>query len=136
MTRLEHSSKVPDFRLRNKHFRHELVDRLALSLPGVLSGAEDLEEIAWFGEQKKDFLGSVSELSIRCSLPRYHSSVLEAHRLLPFESSIDGKVLRGSTQGRHRPLHLVSAGARELGLSLGQYPCTDKSNEITAIPAL
>ncbi len=42
--------------------------------------------------------------------------------------SIDDKALRGSKSG----IHLVSAVASELGISLGQV----KSNEITAIPKL
>jgi len=52
--------------------------------------------------------------------------------------AIDGKTIRGSLdrglgQG---PLHLVSAWACERRLVLGQRQVGDKSNEITAIPAL
>jgi predicted transposase YbfD/YdcC len=51
---------------------------------------------------------------------------------------IDGKTLRGSydREQRKSALHLVSAWASEHRLVLGQVKVTDRSNEITAIPAL
>ena len=52
--------------------------------------------------------------------------------------AIDGKTLRRSFDRKHEraPLHLVSAWASAQGLVLGQRCVEDKSNEITAIPAL
>ncbi len=51
---------------------------------------------------------------------------------------IDGKTLRGSydREQKKSALHLVSAWASEHRLVLGQVKVADKSNEITAIPAL
>ena len=52
---------------------------------------------------------------------------------------VDGKTLRRSFEGTggRRALHVVSAFATgELSLVLGQVAVDDKSNEITAIPAL
>ena len=51
---------------------------------------------------------------------------------------IDGKTVRGSydRNGEQSALHLVSAWASENRLFLGQVKVSDKSNEITAIPAL
>ena len=51
---------------------------------------------------------------------------------------IDGKTLRGSydREQKKSALHLVSAWASEHRLVLGQMKVADKSNEITAIPAL
>jgi predicted transposase YbfD/YdcC len=52
--------------------------------------------------------------------------------------AIDGKTSR-RTHNRSKgqnPLHLVSAWASRQRLVLGQQACADKSNEITAIPAL
>ncbi len=51
---------------------------------------------------------------------------------------IDGKTLKGSYDREHNKsaLHLVSAWASEHRLVLGQVKVADKSNEITAIPAL
>ena len=53
-------------------------------------------------------------------------------------SHIDGKTLRGSydREQQKSALHLVSAWASEHRLVLGQVKVADKSNEITAIPAL
>jgi predicted transposase YbfD/YdcC len=52
--------------------------------------------------------------------------------------AIDGKSLRGSRSAARGigALHLVSAYAAEMGLTLGQRPCEEKSNEIEAIKAL
>ncbi len=52
--------------------------------------------------------------------------------------AIDGKTLRGSfdTARGKGPLHMVSAWAADNGVVFGQVAVDDKSNEITAIPAL
>ncbi len=52
--------------------------------------------------------------------------------------AIDGKSLRRSHDKKHNlgPLFLVSAWSVECGISLGQLATEEKSNEITAIPAL
>jgi predicted transposase YbfD/YdcC len=57
-------------------------------------------------------------------------------RALGQNVAIDGKSLRGSAAGGQSPVHMVSAFATELGIVLGQEKVADKSNEITAIPAL
>ncbi len=52
----------------------------------------------------------------------------------------DGKALGASVCGKgnssHRRLHIVSAYATELSISLGQVRVDEKSNEITAVPQL
>lgn len=52
--------------------------------------------------------------------------------------AIDGKVLKGSydRKSQLKALHMVSAWSKEHRLVLGQRKVSDKSNEITAIPAL
>jgi len=52
--------------------------------------------------------------------------------------AIDGKTLRRSYNRKDKlgAVHMVSAWANQSGLSLGQIKTEDKSNEITAIPAL
>ena len=52
--------------------------------------------------------------------------------------AIDGKTLRRSYQkkGSKQPIHMVSAFAARQRLVLGQVKVNEKSNEITAIPAL
>jgi hypothetical protein len=52
--------------------------------------------------------------------------------------AIDGKTLRGSfnTRQGNKAIHLVSAWATENRLVFAQVKTEEKSNEITAIPAL
>jgi predicted transposase YbfD/YdcC len=52
--------------------------------------------------------------------------------------AVDGKTIRRSkdNQKGQKPLHVVSAWANENRLVLGQIATEEKSNEITAIPAL
>ena len=52
--------------------------------------------------------------------------------------AVDGKTARRShDRGKGLgALHCVSVWASDFGLSLGQVACDEKSNEITAIPAL
>jgi predicted transposase YbfD/YdcC len=52
--------------------------------------------------------------------------------------AVDGKTARRSHDRKRGlgALHSVSVWASEFGLSLGQVACAEKSNEITAIPAL
>ncbi|MEM6298441.1 MAG: ISAs1 family transposase [Bacteroidota bacterium] len=149
----DYLSKVPDFRNQStRNFRHPLLDILLLSVCGIFCGAEDIEEIALFGKEKEDFLrkfidfpnGIPSHDTIRRvfmhldaeSFNREFMAWVQAcisDSELEFEQiSIDGKVLKGSKSG----IHLVSAVASELGLSLGQVKTSEKSNEITAIPKL
>jgi predicted transposase YbfD/YdcC len=56
----------------------------------------------------------------------------------PKHIAIDGKTLRRSHDHPHGwgPLHIVSAWASDVGLTLGQVATEEKSNEITAIPQL
>ena len=54
----------------------------------------------------------------------------------PQQIAIDGKALRGSKTAESRHIHAVSAWACESGITLSQTFVSDKSNEITAIPAL
>jgi hypothetical protein len=50
--------------------------------------------------------------------------------------ALDGKRVRGSESDERKAIHIVSAWADELGLVLGQIQTAEKSNEITAMPAL
>ncbi len=52
--------------------------------------------------------------------------------------SVDGKTVRRSKDSNNgkKAIHMVSAFSSKFGLVLGQQKCLEKSNEITAIPAL
>lgn len=148
----EHLSEIPDFRRHNQNFKHELLDILMLSICAIFSGAEDFEEIEYYGEQKLSFLqkfipltnGVPSHDTIRRVFMLLDSSVFNSKFMSWIQDvttslnidykqiSIDGKTLRGSKSN----IHLVSAVASNLGLCLGQVKVNEKSNEITAIPDL
>jgi predicted transposase YbfD/YdcC len=50
--------------------------------------------------------------------------------------SVDGKMIRGASSMGDINLHMVSAWIQEDGITMGQVKTEEKSNEITAIPAL
>ena len=50
--------------------------------------------------------------------------------------ALDGKTLRGSTDGNKKAIHIVNAWVDENNFILGQIKTDSKSNEITAIPEL
>jgi predicted transposase YbfD/YdcC len=92
------------------------------------------------GIPSHDTLGDVfSRLSIRefeqCFLNWVNSLVkVEGSDIIP----IDGKTLRRSHDRRkgHAAIHMISAWSTRNQMVLGQRKIDDKSNEITAIPAL
>jgi hypothetical protein len=47
--------------------------------------------------------------------------------------AIDGKTLRGTAKQGAPGAHLLSAVTHRLGITLGQWPVSEKSNEITAV---
>lgn len=146
---------VPDFRVVNRT-DHKLSEILVISLCGVLSGAEDFEEIAEYGNQKRSFLSQFLELpngipshdtfnrvfryldkeAFQACLQKWSSEILS--QLEEYQINVDGKVLRatGKRGKKTAALCLVSAWASEHCLSLGQVKVDKKSNEKTAIPEL
>ncbi len=149
MTLLAHLAEVPDFRRQNKNFRHKLLDILVISVLAVLSGADDFEEIAWFGQQKvavfRRYLsldnGIPSDDTFRRVFQGLDAAAFNAaflawmRQLLPAaqlgQVCIDGKTLRGSGP---QALHVVSAVASAQGLSLAQVATAGKGQELAAIP--
>ena len=140
---------------RRAHRRlHRLPDIIVIALCAVIAGAQDWQEIETFGRKRKDWLGRFLELPN--GVPSHDTFERVFNRLKPqaFQAcfrewvravsaalriqhvAIDGKTLRGSGSAELGPLHLVSAWATAQRLSLGQVAVDDKSNEITAIPAL
>ena len=152
---LHHFAELDD--PRSDHTRlHGLLDIIALTLCAVVSGAEcwtevenyGLEKLEWLetfldlpnGIPSHDTLGRVFALMEsaafqECFLNWMHAVVGAAHGKL---IAIDGKALRRSfdTAKGKSAIHLVSAWASDNHLLLGQQAVADKSNEITAIPAL
>jgi len=135
---------------------HPLLSIVTIALCAMLCGAESWDEIAVFGETRKDWFAGFLDLphgipahdtfnrvfaaldpaAFRtCFLPwtRAIAGVLPAQVV-----AVDGKTLRGSHDrpAGKDPIHLVNAWATEARLVLAQVQVADKSNEITAIPEL
>jgi predicted transposase YbfD/YdcC len=140
---------------RRVHRRlHRLQDILVIALCAVIAGAQDWQEIETFGRKRRAWLQRF--LKLPHGIPSHDTFERVFDRLKPqaFQAcfrdwvqavqtaldikhvAIDGKTLRGSGSARLGPLHLVSAWATAQRLSLGQVAVDEKSNEITAIPAL
>ena len=140
---------------RRVHRRlHLLQDILVIALCAVIAGAQDWQEIETFGRKRRDWLKRF--LRLPNGVPAHDTFERVFDRLSPqafhacFRAwvqaiqealsinhvAIDGKTLRGSGSAKLGPLHVVSAWATAQRLSLGQVAVDEKSNEITAIPAL
>lgn len=133
---------------------------VVISIMGILAGADGptsiakwallkidflLQHLDWpYGIPRKDVfrrvLSALNPLAFQtCFAAWLHSLRDAAAKALDVEQpilAIDGTTLRRSHNRRTRlgALHSVSVWASELGLSLGQVACEERSNEITAIP--
>jgi len=151
---LRHFEDMPDPRQRGK-VAYPLNEILLLCLLAVIAGADSFTDIARFGRAKiallrrflpfengtpaHDHLGDIfatldAEAFQRC----FAAWVTEATGCRPEVVAIDGKTSRRSYQKKDakEPIHMVSAFAARQRLVLGQIKVNEKSNEITAIPAL
>jgi predicted transposase YbfD/YdcC len=154
-TFIEHFSDLKDPR-DDKNKKHELMDILFLVIAAVISGAEGWEAIETFGEEKLDWLRkyfpfangvpshdcirmvmiSLSPKALQACFVRWVQAVVEVAE--GEVVAIDGKTIRRSFDRAEGlgAIHMVSAWAKRNGVSLGQVKTEEKSNEITAIPAL
>jgi predicted transposase YbfD/YdcC len=150
-----HFADLPDPRMARTR-RHELLDILVIAICAVICGADSWTDIETFGEAKREWLahwlalpngipshdtfGRVFGLLDPLAFERCFLNWIQAvSPRLPGEVvAVDGKTLRRShDRGRgHGAIGLVSAWATQAGLVLGQVKVDQKSNEITAIPAL
>ena len=136
---------------------HRLGEIVTIALGAVLCGADDWVAVETFGRAKEPWLRTF--LALPGGIPSHDTFGRVFARLDPEEFracflawvravtgaevaagvvAIDGKTARRShDRGKGTAaLHLVSAWATASGLVLGQVATDDKSNEITAIPAL
>lgn len=143
--------------------RHNLVDIVLLVFFARLSGAEYWEDIEDFGKAYESSLRKLLRLEngipshdtlqrvfatldaqVLVSVTLMWSEMLQEAELSAKNFSafskrllaIDGKTIRGNRSQKQQPLHIVSAYATDLGISIGQVETDEKSNEITAIPRL
>jgi predicted transposase YbfD/YdcC len=151
---LDHFSKLEDPRQIKKAI-YPLEEILLLVLCAVLSGADDWVAIALYGEKKRDLLrrflpfanGTPSHdqlgyLFARIDEKRFQQCFINwvtcLRQAIKGVVAIDGKTLRRSFDeaGKKGAIHMVSAWCSQQSLVLGQVKVDEKSNEITAIPAL
>lgn len=152
---LRYFEAVPDPRRFN--VTYTLAQLLTCTLMAVLCRCDDYEEIAYWVAARRMWLAEVlglpadrtpcrktfERLFRRLEPKALQQCFIELTTRLAEASegrlvAIDGKTLRGSFDHAHRslPIHLVHAWDHANGLMLGQIAVEDKSNEITAVPAL
>ncbi len=151
---LEHFSELSDPRRDNS--RHLLLDIWVISLCAVICGADGWEDIADYGQSKREWFAQFLELPH--GIPSHDTFQRVLSSLDPEELAscflqwtrsiselsqgeiiaIDGKTLRRSFDRScdKTAIHMVSAWANTNRLVLGQVKVDEKSNEITAIPQL
>jgi len=159
LARVVHGAKGQFKKLRDRRSRRGrrfvFVEVIVMGLMAMICGCNDAEEMAVWAELHSDWLeqwfdlkhGTPSQDTILRVFQMANPKVLaEGIRGwlgalrpgLAKHIAIDGKALRGTRKaGQDKPaVYLVNAWLREAGLVLGQVKTHDKSNEITAIPAL
>jgi predicted transposase YbfD/YdcC len=146
---------IPDPRI-DRCKKHHLVDILLLCIIAMVCGIESVEDIVFFGETHEAWLKKY--LALPNGIPSADTILRVLGRIdhRKFEEcfitwtrgyfrermsagsviALDGKTVRGSASEERKAIHIVSAWADEVGLVLGQVQTDEKSNEITAIPAL
>ena len=151
---LQHFEGLEDVR-QQKKVLYALPEVLLLTLCAVLSGADGWVEVALYGTRKLSFLRRF--LPFADGTPS-HDQLGNIYGALDDEQfqgcfiawaaalksqvkgvvAVDGKTLRRSFDkgGAKGPIHMVSAWSSDQRLVLGQRQVDEKSNEITAIPAL
>jgi predicted transposase YbfD/YdcC len=151
----EHFAELTDPRV-DRGKLHLLLDILVIALCAVICGADTWVEMAAYGRAKEEWLKQF--LPLPNGIPSHDTFARVLARLKPEELqrcflnwiravselthgevvAIDGKTLRHSFDraAGKGAIHMVSAWATANRLVLGQQQVDEKSNEITAIPAL
>jgi predicted transposase YbfD/YdcC len=151
----KHFAALEEIRVERTR-RHPLMNIVFIAVCAMLCGANDFVGMEKFGNAKKAWLGKFIDLSNGIPSHDTFGRVIQALKPEQFVQcflswveafadtkagrhiAIDGKTARASLDRKsgQKPLHIVSAWAREAGLALGQVAVDEKSNEITAIPKL
>ncbi len=150
---LEHFQTLSDPRV-NRTKAHDLIDILIIAICTLLCGGEGFNDMEDFGHAKHDWFKTF--LRLRSGIPSHDTfnrvfAALDPHQFLDCFLSwtqslrqavaqeivaLDGKALRRALHQDQSLPYIVSAWAESNGLVLGQWKVADKSNEITALPAL
>jgi predicted transposase YbfD/YdcC len=141
---------------RNDNRRHLLLDIIVIAICAAICGADTWTDVELFGQSKEQWFRKFLELPH--GIPS-HDTFGRVFALIDPEQfqacfrdwiaaveertegeiiALDGKQLRRShdqAEGK-KAIYMVSAGASENSLVLGQQKVDDRSNEITAVPQL
>lgn len=161
----EYFSHVDDPRQAHK-IDHLLGEILFVTVLAVIAGADDFNEIAKYCKTKYKWLSTFLKFpggipshdtfnrvlcmidadqfqqsfvdwiaDIRTGINPVDDKTEDTEREIV---SVDGKTVRRSKDDNKgkKAIHMVSAFSSKYGLVMGQQKCMEKSNEITAIPAL
>ncbi|MEG3900355.1 ISAs1 family transposase [Microcoleus sp. SVA1_B6] len=152
---VQHFADLKDPRVERTK-KHLLTDILTVAILAIIAGAQGWEDIENYGISKKKWLeeflvlpyGIPSDDTFRRVFEFIDPEALNRCFFRWVETlvtrtggaiiPIDGKTIRGSydrNQGKSA-LHVITAWSAEQRLVLAQMKVDDKSNEITAIPAL
>jgi len=152
MTLLEAFSQVEDHR-RGPAVWYDLKEMIVMAICAVLCGCDDWVDVADWCAEEEDWLKTFLVLSNGTPSHDTFGAVFRVLDAQVFEScfrqwiasivgiakgvvAFDGKTVRGSKDGPNTALHMVSAYATELGVSLGQEGVAGKGNELAATKAL
>jgi len=150
---IEHFQHLTDPRV-NRTKDHDLIDILVIAICTLLCGGEGFNDMEDFGHAKLDWFKTF--LRLRNGIPSHDTfnrvfAALDPQQFLDCflrwtQSlrqavaqeivALDGKALRRALHQDQSIPYVVSAWAESNGLVLGQWKVADKSNEITALPAL
>lgn len=131
--------------------KHPFMSIISLLLLGSLAGLDSFMGLHDFAEAHKDSLkdilyfphgipshDTIGRVISMLDIASFHECFIDFTEQIKTKKgelvAIDGKTIRNSHETN--PIHLVSAWSHENKLALGQVRVDDKSNEITAIPAL
>lgn len=149
----ESFEKVEDFRESHK-VKHNLLEIIFVAIVATVANSNTWLEIEAFGEIKENLLKRYVKLENGIPSHDTFQRVFEHLDPKAFNRAfmdwtnklcdntegriiaLDGKTLRGSTDGNKKAIHIVNAWVDENNFILGQIKTDSKSNEITAIPEL
>lgn len=152
---LTFAKSIEDFRMNRKKL-HPAENIVFITILAIICDAMNWEEIAEFGEARKEYLSKYLDLSNGIpshdtfnrffslySPPKFQTLFLEwLHELLEIkvrgqnQIAIDGKSNKGTGTVNSKMIHILSAYLVDQQCILAQKKTSEKSNEITAIPML